>query len=161
MYSSELNVCSSHGHLLKDFFSHCVCIGRSYSVFSQRMLNQCLESLVQKIQSGVVINFEKTGPDPSPTEGETAHYNFVVVTWIFTKYLFDEKVKRRIMACSVFKWYGLTCMAFCTIKLHLSMWAVFYYYYFFACVISELDGLVGRCLEYVIYIIQCVNVVIV
>ncbi|RXN29078.1 integrator complex subunit 6-like protein [Labeo rohita] len=43
--------------------------GRSYSVFSQRMLNQCLESLVQKIQSGVVINFEKTGPDPPPTEG--------------------------------------------------------------------------------------------
>uniref|UniRef100_A0A8C0YNX3 Integrator complex subunit 6 n=1 Tax=Cyprinus carpio carpio TaxID=630221 RepID=A0A8C0YNX3_CYPCA len=42
--------------------------GRSYSVFSQRMLNQCLESLVQKIQSGVVINFEKTGPDPPPTE---------------------------------------------------------------------------------------------
>ncbi|XP_062862367.1 integrator complex subunit 6 [Trichomycterus rosablanca] len=39
--------------------------GRSYSVFSQRMLNQCLESLVQKIQSGVVINFEKTGADPT------------------------------------------------------------------------------------------------
>lgn len=47
-----------------------VCLGRSYSVFSQRMLNQCLESLVQKIQSGVVINFEKTGPDPPPTEGK-------------------------------------------------------------------------------------------
>ncbi|TNN36028.1 Integrator complex subunit 6 [Liparis tanakae] len=46
--------------------------GRSYSVFSQRMLNQCLESLVQKIQSGVVINFEKTGPDPAPMEGETS-----------------------------------------------------------------------------------------
>uniref|UniRef100_A0A8C9Z0Z3 Integrator complex subunit 6 n=1 Tax=Sander lucioperca TaxID=283035 RepID=A0A8C9Z0Z3_SANLU len=44
--------------------------GRSYSVFSQRMLNQCLESLVQKIQSGVVINFEKTGPDPPPLEVE-------------------------------------------------------------------------------------------
>uniref|UniRef100_A0A3Q2YJK3 Integrator complex subunit 6 n=1 Tax=Hippocampus comes TaxID=109280 RepID=A0A3Q2YJK3_HIPCM len=44
--------------------------GRSYSVFSQRMLNQCLESLVQKIQSGVVINFEKTGPDPPPSDGE-------------------------------------------------------------------------------------------
>uniref|UniRef100_A0A8C1JLY9 Integrator complex subunit 6 n=1 Tax=Cyprinus carpio TaxID=7962 RepID=A0A8C1JLY9_CYPCA len=44
--------------------------GRSYSVFSQRMLNQCLESLVQKIQSGVVIHFEKTGPDPPPTEGK-------------------------------------------------------------------------------------------
>lgn len=34
------------------------------------MLNQCLESLVQKIQSGVVINFEKTGPDPPPLEGK-------------------------------------------------------------------------------------------
>lgn len=33
------------------------------------MLNQCLEFLVQKIQSGVVINFEKTGPDPPPLEG--------------------------------------------------------------------------------------------
>uniref|UniRef100_A0A6Q2Y250 VWFA domain-containing protein n=1 Tax=Esox lucius TaxID=8010 RepID=A0A6Q2Y250_ESOLU len=48
--------------------------GRSYSVFSQRMLNQCLESLVQKIQSGVVINFEKTGPDPPPLEGESRSY---------------------------------------------------------------------------------------
>ena len=43
--------------------------GRSYSVCSPRMLNQCLESLVQKVQSGVVINFEKAGPDPSPVEG--------------------------------------------------------------------------------------------
>ncbi|XP_047612388.1 integrator complex subunit 6 isoform X2 [Phacochoerus africanus] len=42
--------------------------GRSYSVCSPRMLNQCLESLVQKVQSGVVINFEKAGPDPSPVE---------------------------------------------------------------------------------------------
>ncbi|XP_057574273.1 integrator complex subunit 6-like isoform X13 [Hippopotamus amphibius kiboko] len=40
--------------------------GRSYCVKTQRMLNQCLESLVQKVQSGVVINFEKTGPDPLP-----------------------------------------------------------------------------------------------
>lgn len=47
-----------------------MCPGRSYSVFSQRMLNQCLESLVQKIQSGVVIKFEKTGPDPPPLEGK-------------------------------------------------------------------------------------------
>ncbi|XP_061644487.1 integrator complex subunit 6 isoform X1 [Phyllopteryx taeniolatus] len=43
--------------------------GRSYCVRTQRMLNQCLESLVQKVQSGVVINFEKTGPDP-PFIGE-------------------------------------------------------------------------------------------
>ncbi|XP_074917709.1 integrator complex subunit 6 isoform X3 [Chelonoidis abingdonii] len=42
--------------------------GRSYCVCSPRMLNQCLESLVQKVQSGVVINFEKSGPDPSPIE---------------------------------------------------------------------------------------------
>merc|ERR1712168_260649 len=28
---------------------------------------QCLESLVQKVQPGVVINIEKIGPDPSPT----------------------------------------------------------------------------------------------
>ncbi|XP_023653482.1 integrator complex subunit 6 [Paramormyrops kingsleyae] len=43
--------------------------GRSYCVKTQRMLNQCLESLVQKVLSGVVINFEKTGPDP-PIVGE-------------------------------------------------------------------------------------------
>ncbi|XP_060904853.1 integrator complex subunit 6 [Labrus mixtus] len=43
--------------------------GRSYCVRTQRMLNQCLESLVQKVQSGVVLNFEKTGPDP-PLVGE-------------------------------------------------------------------------------------------
>ncbi|XP_069737752.1 integrator complex subunit 6 isoform X2 [Phaenicophaeus curvirostris] len=42
--------------------------GRSYCVCSSRMLNQCLESLVQKVQSGVVINFEKAGPDPSPID---------------------------------------------------------------------------------------------
>jgi len=42
------------------------CVGRSYCVRTQRMLNQCLESLVQKVQSGVVINFEKSGPDPAP-----------------------------------------------------------------------------------------------
>ncbi|XP_053570796.1 integrator complex subunit 6 [Bombina bombina] len=41
-------------------------VSRSYCVRTQRMLNQCLESLVQKVQSGVVINFEKTGPDPVP-----------------------------------------------------------------------------------------------
>lgn len=27
---------------------------------------QCLDSLVQKIQGGVVIQFEKIGPDPTP-----------------------------------------------------------------------------------------------
>ncbi|KAG7253867.1 hypothetical protein CRUP_024754 [Coryphaenoides rupestris] len=43
--------------------------GRSYCVRTQRMLNQCLESLVQKVQSGVVINFEKSGSE-APAAGE-------------------------------------------------------------------------------------------
>uniref|UniRef100_A0A8C2HAR5 Integrator complex subunit 6 n=1 Tax=Cyprinus carpio TaxID=7962 RepID=A0A8C2HAR5_CYPCA len=55
--------------------------GRSYSVFSQRMLNQCLESLVQKIQSGVVINFEKTGPDPPPTEDSQIEMKYGPQSW--------------------------------------------------------------------------------
>ncbi|EFA02055.1 integrator complex subunit 6 [Tribolium castaneum] len=40
--------------------------GRSYCITSHRMLNQCIDSLVQKVQNGVVINFEKIGPDPPP-----------------------------------------------------------------------------------------------
>lgn len=40
--------------------------GRSYAVTSARVLHQCIESLVQKLQSGVVINFEKIGGDPPP-----------------------------------------------------------------------------------------------
>lgn len=32
------------------------------------MLMQCIDSLVLKVQSGVVINFEKIGPDPPPIE---------------------------------------------------------------------------------------------
>lgn len=53
--------------------------GRSYAVTSQRVLHQCIDSLVQKLQSGVVVHFEKFGPDPPPLpgldkdeEGETA-----------------------------------------------------------------------------------------
>ena len=45
--------------------------GRSYAVTSQRVLHQCIDSLVQKLQSGVVIHFEKVGPDPAPVrDGE-------------------------------------------------------------------------------------------
>ena len=44
--------------------------GRSYAVSSQRMLHQCLESIVQKTQPGVVINFEKIGPDPPQLESD-------------------------------------------------------------------------------------------
>ncbi|XP_049880396.1 integrator complex subunit 6 [Pectinophora gossypiella] len=46
--------------------------GRSYCITSHRMLMQCIDSLVQKVQSGVVINFEKIGPDPPPIDGGTA-----------------------------------------------------------------------------------------
>lgn len=35
------------------------------------MLQQCIDSLVQKIQFGVVINFEKVGPDPAPLFSES------------------------------------------------------------------------------------------
>ncbi|XP_018410562.1 PREDICTED: integrator complex subunit 6-like [Nanorana parkeri] len=61
--------------------------GRSYCVRSQRMLNQCLESLVQKVQSGVVINFEKTGPDPVPngedglTDSVRPNNSFAPLAW--------------------------------------------------------------------------------
>jgi integrator complex subunit 6 len=42
--------------------------GRSYNITSYRSLMQCLDSLVQKVQTGVVINFEKIGPDPTPID---------------------------------------------------------------------------------------------
>lgn len=58
------------GHVANDYSSiDAMCEvtgGRSYAVTSQRMLHQCIDSLVQKLQSGVVIHFEKIGPDPSP-----------------------------------------------------------------------------------------------
>lgn len=55
-------------HIITLFLS-----GRSYCITSHRMLMQCIDSLVQKVQSGVVINFEKIGPDPPPvgSEGKT------------------------------------------------------------------------------------------
>ncbi|VDD86963.1 unnamed protein product [Enterobius vermicularis] len=41
--------------------------GRSYSVTSHKLLPLCIESIVQKIQqSGVLVRFEKVGPDPLP-----------------------------------------------------------------------------------------------
>jgi len=40
-----------------------VVAGRSYAISSQRMLIASLESVAQKCQSGVVIHFEKIGPD--------------------------------------------------------------------------------------------------
>ena len=45
--------------------------GRSYCITSHRMMMQCIDSLVQKVQSGVVINFEKIGPDPIPLANDS------------------------------------------------------------------------------------------
>ena len=48
-------------------------LGRCYKVTSSKSLGQALESLAQKVQCGVVINFEKIGgasnPPPPPPEG--------------------------------------------------------------------------------------------
>ncbi|KAL4220725.1 Integrator complex subunit 6 [Mactra antiquata] len=44
--------------------------GRSYAVYNQKMLNAAIESLVSKVQNGVVIQFEKIGPDPPPLQSE-------------------------------------------------------------------------------------------
>lgn len=39
--------------------------GRSYCVSSHKMLAMCVESVVQKLQQqGIVLRFEKYGPDP-------------------------------------------------------------------------------------------------
>ncbi|XP_031558943.1 integrator complex subunit 6-like [Actinia tenebrosa] len=41
--------------------------GKCYKASSSKSLGQALESIVQKIQCGIVVNFEKIGgPDPSP-----------------------------------------------------------------------------------------------
>lgn len=42
--------------------------GRSYSITTQRSILQSIDALVQKVQSGVVIQFEKVGPDPPPLD---------------------------------------------------------------------------------------------
>ncbi|XP_022697204.1 integrator complex subunit 6-like isoform X3 [Varroa jacobsoni] len=44
--------------------------GRSYAINSQRQLLMAIENLVQSVQPGVVINFEKFGPDPPPPVGQ-------------------------------------------------------------------------------------------
>lgn len=73
------------------------------------MLNQCLESLVQKVLSGVVINFEKTGPDPPPVgEGMHLHrtlfsqcnkmhvdYRIIIFSITYSRYLLDTQERKR------------------------------------------------------------------
>lgn len=45
---------------------------------------------MQKIQSGVVINFEKTGPDPPPTEGKGGPGFFYFI--FFSKVLINDNI---------------------------------------------------------------------
>ena len=52
--------------------------GRSYLISTQRMLFQCLESLVAKMQAGVVINFEKIGNDPAPITKRKFSLNYTL-----------------------------------------------------------------------------------
>lgn len=42
-------------------------LGRSYVVNSHKILNSCVEMIIQKIQmNGVMIKLEKYGSDPAP-----------------------------------------------------------------------------------------------
>lgn len=52
-----------------------VTAGRSYCVTSTRALQQSIDSLVQKLQSGVVMQFEKVGPDPPPLPADPSNNN--------------------------------------------------------------------------------------
>lgn len=52
-----------------------VTAGRSYSITTQRSILQSIEALVQKVQSGVVIQFEKVGPDPPPIDSDSMQNN--------------------------------------------------------------------------------------
>lgn len=72
MHLSDYHICISAVDQII-MFLFIVFVGRSYSITSQRMLMQCIDSLVLKVQSGVVINFEKIGPDPSPVTNESKY----------------------------------------------------------------------------------------
>ena len=50
-----------------------VTAGRSYTITTQRSILQSIDALVQKVQSGVVIQFEKFGPDPPPLDGNNSN----------------------------------------------------------------------------------------
>lgn len=43
--------------------------GKSYVLTNQKSLVQCMESLTQKLQPGVVISFKKIGTKASPPNG--------------------------------------------------------------------------------------------
>ena len=57
MHASVLKKCAD---------AYLECVGKSYLVTNQKSLVQCMESLTQKLQSGVVIHFKKIGGKGSP-----------------------------------------------------------------------------------------------
>lgn len=52
-----------------------VTAGRSYTITTQRSILQSIDALVQKVQSGVVIQFEKIGPDPPLLDNNNVNPN--------------------------------------------------------------------------------------
>lgn len=50
-----------------------VTAGRSYTITTQRSILQSIDALVQKVQSGVVIQFEKIGPNPPPLDNGSSN----------------------------------------------------------------------------------------
>jgi len=75
----NLNSGAAAGPMIDQFSSLtamcAVTAGRSYTITTQRSILQSIDALVQKVQSGVVIQFEKVGPDPPPIEVATETTN--------------------------------------------------------------------------------------
>jgi len=92
--------------------------GRSYCITSHRMLHQCIDSLVQKIQAGVVIHFEKYGPDPTPLAIVDGTH-FVLYYFIFSfQKLFNEHhacaiIFHKLLSNTMLYVYFHSCM--CTV----------------------------------------------
>uniref|UniRef100_A0A1I8IB97 BRCT domain-containing protein n=1 Tax=Macrostomum lignano TaxID=282301 RepID=A0A1I8IB97_9PLAT len=66
--------------------------GRSYKLVNQRMLNQCLESLCQKCQPGIVVHLEKLGPDPPPATDDKGRPSIAGTAWHSCKRMLYVKV---------------------------------------------------------------------
>lgn len=64
-----------------------VTAGRSYTVNSKQTIMQSIESLVSKIQSGVVVQFVKFGPDPPALEGQSESAQEQSTNWQSTRCL--------------------------------------------------------------------------
>jgi len=91
-----------------------VSAGRSYAISSQRMLIASLESVAQKCQSGVVIHFEKIGPDIQ--SGECLYCLLAV----FFASQFVDFVQELIWPNLDVTWFAVTKVKFAPKKLFYS-----------------------------------------